>query len=166
MGTDIRPEITTKSDYQISKHRYYELKHFCLQYIEWKAEYTELNTYVLKAVTEGLSYDILKARFNIPCCRNVYYDIYRRFFWLLDKSRKQFAEFTVPLMKGGTLMKELIARNPKQLDLCLRLLFAEGIQFQVRLFKTEKGKVLYGITLLTDDKTASIVEEKYFTLTR
>ena len=69
-------------------------------------------------------------------------------------------------MKGGTLMKELIARNPKQLDLCLRLLFAEGIQFQVRLFKTEKGKVLYGITLLADDKTASIVEEKYFTLTR
>ncbi len=137
MGTDIRPEITTKSDYWISKHRYYELKHFCLQYIEWKAEYaeldgmeggdmirdtkstnignpvervmdrrlylsdridmiesaalnagSELNTYVLKAVTEGLSYDILKARFNIPCCRNVYYEIYRRFFWLLDKSRK------------------------------------------------------------------------------
>lgn len=137
MGTDIRPEITTKSDYWISKHRYYELKHFCLQYIEWKAEYaeldgmeggdmirdskstnignpvervmdrrlylsdrinlietaaleagSELNTYVLKAVTEGLSYDILKARFNIPCCRNVYYDIYRRFFWLLDKARK------------------------------------------------------------------------------
>ena len=49
---------------------------------------SELNTYVLKAVTEGLSYDILKARFNIPCCRNVYYDIYRRFFWLLDKARK------------------------------------------------------------------------------
>lgn len=137
MGTDIRPEITTKSNYWISKHRYYELKHFCLQYIEWKVEYaeldgmeggdmirdtkstnignpvehvvdrrlylsnridmiecvaleagSELNTYVLKAVTEGLSYDILKARFNIPCCRNVYYDIYRRFFWLLDKSRK------------------------------------------------------------------------------
>ena len=137
MGTDIRPEITTKSNYWISKHRYYELKHFCLQYIEWKAAYaeldgmeggdmirdskstnignpvervmdrilylsdrinlietaaleagSELNTYVLKAVTEGLSYDILKARFNIPCCRNVYYDIYRRFFWLLDKARK------------------------------------------------------------------------------
>lgn len=137
MGTDIRPEITTKSDYWISKHRYYELKHFCLQYIEWKAEYAELDgmeggdmirdtkntnignpvervmdrrlylsdridmiesvaleagsdlsAYVLKAVSEGLSYDILKVRFNIPCCRNVYYDIYRRFFWLLDKSRK------------------------------------------------------------------------------
>lgn len=63
-------------------------------------------------------------------------------------------------------MKELIAKNPKQLDICLRLLFAENVQFQVRVIKTDTGKILYGITPLTDDKMISIVEEKYFVLTR
>lgn len=43
--------------------------------------------YLLKGITEGWSYDILKARLNIPCCKDIYYDLYRRFFWLLDKER-------------------------------------------------------------------------------
>ena len=36
MGTRIRPEVSKKRKYWISKHRFYELKHFCLQYKEWK----------------------------------------------------------------------------------------------------------------------------------
>lgn len=36
MSTVIRPEISKKNEYWISKHRYYELKHYCLQYPEWK----------------------------------------------------------------------------------------------------------------------------------
>ena len=40
MATLIRPEISVKNKYWISKHRYYELKHFCMQYPEWKREYT------------------------------------------------------------------------------------------------------------------------------
>lgn len=47
----------------------------------------ELSNYILKGVTEGWSYDILKARSNIPCCKDVYYNLYRRFFWLLNKAR-------------------------------------------------------------------------------
>lgn len=47
----------------------------------------ELYTYILRAVTEGLSYTYLKTKLNIPCSRNTYYDRYRRFFWLLSKSR-------------------------------------------------------------------------------
>lgn len=47
----------------------------------------ELSSYILKGVTEGWSYDILKARLNIPCCKDVYYNLYRRFFWLLNKAR-------------------------------------------------------------------------------
>lgn len=47
----------------------------------------DLRWYILKGVTEGLSYNILKARFNIPCGRDMYYDRYRRFFWLLNKYR-------------------------------------------------------------------------------
>lgn len=30
---------TLKNEYGLSKHRFYELKHFCLQYSEWKRLY-------------------------------------------------------------------------------------------------------------------------------
>ncbi len=43
MGTTIRPEISVKNKYWLSKHRYYELKHFCLQYPEWKKSYISLD---------------------------------------------------------------------------------------------------------------------------
>ena len=36
MSTTIRPELSEKNPYWIEKHRYYELKHFCLQYPIWK----------------------------------------------------------------------------------------------------------------------------------
>lgn len=140
MCTSIRPEITSKSKYYISKHRYYELKHFCLQYCEWK-EYIdylysklapetvsfesiksitnisdssveslaiafvdcqskidmienvaketdkELWNYILKAVTEGVSYTKFDMVDNIPCGKEKFYDRYRKFFWLLSKRR-------------------------------------------------------------------------------
>ena len=139
MATTIRPELSTKSKYWIEKHRYYELKHFCLQYPIWKqacaaldslsrqtidlasisktnvigdpvgrcvearAYYIEktgmiervakdtdesLSSYILKGVTEGVPYDYLKINMGIPCCKDVYYDLYRRFFWLLNKERQ------------------------------------------------------------------------------
>ena len=138
MATVIRPEISEKNKYWIDKHRHYELKHFCLQYPEWKKAYAEFNNvdiplsmieriptsnlpgdptakramlrsyysdkirllekvaletdiylhkYILKAVTEGLSYTYLKTRLDIPCGKDMYYDRYRRFFWLLSKVR-------------------------------------------------------------------------------
>lgn len=46
-----------------------------------------LASYILKAVTEGLSYNYLKTKLEIPCGRDMYYDRYRRFFWLLDQLR-------------------------------------------------------------------------------
>lgn len=138
MATLIRPEISEKNKYYIDKHRYYELKHFCLQYKEWKKAYELCNEsiifasniecmpssnlpsdltakyamkkayyaeriniiekaameaddylypYILKAVTEGLSYPTLKTRYDIPCGKDMYYDRYRKFFWLLSNSR-------------------------------------------------------------------------------
>lgn len=39
MGTIIRPELSEKNKYWLEKHRYYELKHFCLQYPLWKQAY-------------------------------------------------------------------------------------------------------------------------------
>ena len=43
--------------------------------------------YILRAVTENLSYTYLRTKLNIPCGRDMYYDRYRRFFWLLNNSR-------------------------------------------------------------------------------
>ena len=43
--------------------------------------------YILKAVTEGLSYTYLKTKLDIPCGKDMYYDRYRRFFWLLSELR-------------------------------------------------------------------------------
>ncbi len=139
MSTTIRPELSEKNQYWIERHRYYELKHFCLQYPRWKHLYNSLiyfpsaainpvppcktnelrdpismhvderlfyskriemvervaketdeslAGYILKAITEGISYDHLKARTGIPCCKDTYYDLYRRFFWLLSKERQ------------------------------------------------------------------------------
>ena len=138
MATVIRPQISEKSKYYIDKHRYYELKHFCLQYSEWKKMYAMCNEsiifasniesiptsnvpsdltakyaikkayyaeriniienaamgaddflypYILKAVTEGLSYANLKTKMEIPCGKDMYYDRYRKFFWLLNQAR-------------------------------------------------------------------------------
>lgn len=138
MATLIRAELSKKNKYWISKHRHYELKHFCLQYPEWKkacaihsgkitslmtlsASVTNLATtyptttnsslvsiyarqielvertaieadpylydYILKGVTEGRSYTYLKAVLGMPCGKDMYYDRYRKFFWLLSNAR-------------------------------------------------------------------------------
>lgn len=47
----------------------------------------DLYLYILKAVTEDLSYTYLKTKLEIPCGRDMYYDRYRRFFWLLSEAR-------------------------------------------------------------------------------
>lgn len=138
MSTMIRPELSIRNKYHIDKHRHYELKHFCLQYPEWKRAYSEFDDegmplsmiervptsnlpgdptakrammktrysekmklvekaameadqylcdYILKAVTENLSYTYLKSKLDIPCGKDMYYDRYRRFFWILNESR-------------------------------------------------------------------------------
>lgn len=33
---EMKPELSKKNPYWISKHRYYQLVHYCLQYNEWK----------------------------------------------------------------------------------------------------------------------------------
>ena len=46
-----------------------------------------LYPYLLKAVTEGLSYTYLRTKMNMPCGKDMYYDRYRKFFWLLSEAR-------------------------------------------------------------------------------
>ena len=134
MGTTIKPEISKKNPYWISKHRYYELKHFVLQYNEWKRNYISLlgvqehqqneikrtstsdPTYnaaqkllyfkekidlvdntaksikhgdiILKNILACKSYDVCDAIEPLPISKKKYYQLYRRFFWLLNKVRE------------------------------------------------------------------------------
>lgn len=137
MATNTRPELSQKNKYYISKHRYYELKHYCLQYKEWKDLYLKLDRmepssvsygltyskkvgdfadttgkiasikadcarnieliekvsretdeylakYILKSVTEELSFTYLKTVLEIPCGKDMFYDRYRKFYYLLS----------------------------------------------------------------------------------
>lgn len=47
-----------------------------------------LYEYIIIAVTEGRSYTYLKTKLDMPCGRDMYYDRYRKFFWLLSKVRE------------------------------------------------------------------------------
>jgi hypothetical protein len=144
--------------YGISKHRYNELKNFCLQYGEWKDElkyktdavkspqitgmpfvggisdstcnlasrraelskkceiieqtmilaittlkkgntskllydgdYKDLYDHMIKAVTEeGITYNYLFQRMNIPIGRDSFYMMRRYFFYLLDKFKSPY----------------------------------------------------------------------------
>jgi len=46
-----------------------------------------LQTYIRKGVTEGLPYRSLQTR-GCPCGSQMYYDFYRKFFWLLSIERQ------------------------------------------------------------------------------
>ena len=139
MSDKIRPELSRKNQYWLDRHRYYELKHFCLQYPLWIKERAAINGlvctrygaslysydsalsdptlkaadarlfytnriemveriaketdpvighYILVGVTCGASYEAMNARSQIPCGKDMYYDYYRKFFWLLSRERK------------------------------------------------------------------------------
>lgn len=61
-----------------------------IELVERVAEKTdkELKKYILEGVTNGTSYDILNTRYRIPCCKDTYYDLYHKFFYLLNKERE------------------------------------------------------------------------------
>lgn len=133
MSDFVKPELSSKNQYHLNRHRYYELKHFCLQYPFWKKQLNDLAyipggikpfvgnkyavqnptatlaekrailsenirivesaakltdpflaPYILKHVTEGGTYETINAQMHIPCNREYYYRLYRRFFWILD----------------------------------------------------------------------------------
>lgn len=43
--------------------------------------------YLKIGVTEGVTYDILRIK-GCPCCRDLYYEAYRKFFWKLSSERQ------------------------------------------------------------------------------
>lgn len=44
----------------------------------------ELQPYILRAVTDGLTYQQMFTRCHIPCCREVFYDRCRKFYRILS----------------------------------------------------------------------------------
>jgi hypothetical protein len=137
MSTSLRPELSERNPNYISRHRYYELKHFCMQYYEWKRQLAELDgligysadaahvqtseqadptekvaaervyfseriemvdsaaietdealaPFIILGVTKGISYDVIRMKMDIPCCKETYYNLYRRFLCILDRKR-------------------------------------------------------------------------------
>lgn len=53
------------------------------------AEETEptISNWLIKGITENLTYEYLKYQLDLPAGRDLYYDRYRRFFWILDKKK-------------------------------------------------------------------------------
>ena len=68
------------------KKAYYSERINLIEKIAMEAD-RYLYKYILKAVTEELSFTYLKAKLEIPCGRDMYYDRYRKFFWLLSEAR-------------------------------------------------------------------------------
>ena len=137
MPTEIRPELSKKNKYWIPKHRYYELKHFVMQYYDWEEKIREIDSlvsatqnggvqvfdisnpvakaaelrnryidnmklcrdivnktdnvigrYVFYGILNESSYDEINATFSIPCGKDMYYELYHKFFYLLDQVKR------------------------------------------------------------------------------
>jgi hypothetical protein len=58
-------------------------------------------------------------------------------------------------------MNVLEARNPRQLDLCLRLLYTENMEFSVTVKETEKRKIIYMINVIGERQIYEALREKY-----
>lgn len=58
-------------------------------------------------------------------------------------------------------MRKFTAKNPKQLDLCLRLLYSEGVTFSVRVVESAKKKIEYEIGVDVSEQRMTELEEKY-----
>ena len=74
--------MAKKNEYVLSKHRYYELKHFCLQYPEWKKLYSQLDGWSGKGDTtskDGIRRADLKTNIEMieDCADSIDRDILR-----------------------------------------------------------------------------------------
>ncbi|MDR1753993.1 MAG: hypothetical protein LBR74_03690 [Eubacterium sp.] len=66
------------------------------------------------------------------------------------------------LVGGGCiLMNDFIAKSPRQLDLCLKLLYAENISFVVAVRENDKRKIEYLIRGQIDEHKYEKLLETY-----
>lgn len=58
-------------------------------------------------------------------------------------------------------MREFTAKNPKQLVICLKLLYAEHVSFSVRVQESIKKKIEYVVGVDVSEQRMNELEEKY-----
>lgn len=58
-------------------------------------------------------------------------------------------------------MREFTAKNAKQLNLCLRLLYAEHVPFSVNVRENTKKKIEFMISVEVSEQRMNELEEKY-----
>ena len=110
--SDCQLEKMMRTEYQLSKHRFYELKHFCLQYPEWEILYEDADGWSGEGDTtsrDGIrradlktKMDLVEAAFELCGDRDIldavtsgktrrkdteFWLAYRRFFWELSRLR-------------------------------------------------------------------------------
>lgn len=114
MGSVVRSSISASNKYYIPKHRYYELKHFCLSkppddfggYLIKKCCIEADGTiwkFIYRAVTEDISYVTLATVYDIPCGKDYYYERYRKFFWLLSNYKSYYENLSIVTNKQWLL---------------------------------------------------------------
>lgn len=142
MGTNIRNKVSESNPFYLSKHEYLMVRHFALQYSDWKKLKREIENrvgygfkmggfhdgnifrpvekaqedaekysfrmnlieqaakiagediweIVLLGVTTECNYEYLRLVKNIPCCKDVYYRMYRKFYWVLNQKISSYLQ--------------------------------------------------------------------------
>ena len=99
MSTLIRPELSETNRYWIEKHRYYELKHFCLQYPLWRHAYNSLIDQL-----DLILYDMYRMDAWLPPLFGKWAEDYKKASysqWAVDELRDFIDEQIYPRREGS-----------------------------------------------------------------
>lgn len=58
-------------------------------------------------------------------------------------------------------MNGFVVRGANKLDTCLRMLYAEKVEFQVKVFEDSKGKICYNVVPEADDEQMAKLEKMF-----
>lgn len=74
--------------------------------------------FVLLGVTTECSYEYLRLVKDIPCCKEVYYKMYRKFFWLLNKELLRIFDIKIAtcLMENLNIFEEENEHGKRKTD--------------------------------------------------
>ena len=115
MSTVIRSEVSKKNVYYIPKHRYYELKHFCMQYPDWKRAIKELDGYsgkssiLIEKINTGTTSDQTEAYAQ---ARLYFYDRIRMVENLVKEASDDLAELMLSAITNGVSYESLYPIPP------------------------------------------------------
>ncbi len=124
----IRSKIAKSNPYYISKHRYLELKHFCLQYQEWQELYLLARAQTLSNEDDPTGYFASVAADCEYCMKIVE--------WAAENTDKVIAPFIFSHATKGSTYENLRTRYEMP---CGRELFYQYMRKFYFLLSEEKG---------------------------